>query len=494
MLKYGPKSIRNTYFKTTPDATSIGPSTIAQTSRLNVNGSLALPLKKVTPPYMITTEDYNVVSTDTGTLTLPNAATATQRIYVLKNAASDTVMLNTTASQKIKNLDADTAICLFIPPGESRTLQSDGNDWVVKYIPERYVPEPPIVTTPAGSTGQVQYNNSGAFAASENLKWEENTRTLNIGTGSASVNASLMLGSRLGRITGGTGGLILNATGSQFIMQHGGVDRILIDNYGTSISNVQGISLNATNSVDINGESASYVSGGGSRLSMNDYGAYLVGPVGSSISLDSSGTYISGNPDIDLYAGGDLRVGAYNDVSLHADGNMQIETYGNMQIETYENMRIETYKVATIHGYEGINIQTGFQDVVTVKLNGNVGIGTTSPAHKLDVSGAGGFDKVVTKSVVKDARTISSTTTLNDSYSLVEADNSTAMTVNLPLAEDSKGIEFTVIKSSNNSNAVTVQAGGSNLINGSATFVLGAQWKTVTIWSTGQQWLIKYSN
>lgn len=38
--------------------------------------------------------------------------------------------------------------------------------------------------TPAGSTGQIQFNNAGAFAASSNLFWDNSTNRLGIGNGS----------------------------------------------------------------------------------------------------------------------------------------------------------------------------------------------------------------------------------------------------------------------------------------------------------------------
>jgi hypothetical protein len=66
------------------------------------------------------------------------------------------------------------------------------------------------VGTPAGSTGQVQFNNAGAFGASSNFNWDNTNSRLGIGT--ATPGASLQINGA-GAIFG-TSSLLINNSGS----------------------------------------------------------------------------------------------------------------------------------------------------------------------------------------------------------------------------------------------------------------------------------------
>ncbi|RPD38055.1 hypothetical protein EG028_26955 [Chitinophaga barathri] len=555
---------RTTYFKAAPTATSIGASNIAQTSRLNVNGSMALPIKKVATPYTLTADDYNVVSTAAGILTLPSAVTAIQRVYVLKNASPGIVTLNTTASQKIKNLDADIAVSISIPTGESRTLQSDGTDWVVKDVPA-----PPVVTPPAGSTGLLQFNNGGTFGASPSLKWEEGTKTLNLGTSSIFDSCKINIGgshpSVIAALNSASGNF--NITGSKNVTATAGQNMTMNGNHL--------LTLNTTNS---NG-TIRLNQNGVERLSVSSLilmkGVQILGTADNRITLSSRGASLSIDSTFSLYdaANNGLYLSLDQGVNLNSNSSMYIAGYTDVTLEGYEKTNISGKKIS-------INSGDYFEERISINETGEVGIGTGTPAYKLDVAGkvasnnsfllnnvsplfnsytpafeanfkntggspwkinlqpsnfggtpgaaiyiqevggggnevkfqfagngelvvpgnvaaAGGVfnGNIVAKSVKIDARVISASTSLDLNYSLIEADNSAAITVNLPSAGNSKGVEYTIIKSSNNAHAVTIQAAGSDSINGSAAFTLAAQWKTVTLWSSGgSRWLVKYSN
>lgn len=95
----------------------------------------------------------------------------------------------------------------------------------------------------------------------------------------------------------------------------------------------------------------------------------------------------------------------------------------------------------------------------------------------------------VTKSVAaatsltpEDAGTIFVTTT-------------SAVTITLPPASGSEGIEYTVVKASNSANAVTVDGFGSETINGSASFAsIDAWYDSATFASNGSAWFVVSKN
>ena len=66
--------------------------------------------------------------------------------------------------------------------------------------------------------------------------------------------------------------------------------------------------------------------------------------------------------------------------------------------------------------------------------------------------------------------------------------------VNLPTAVGISGREYQILKSDAGANTVTVTPNGAEKINGAATFVLAAQYKTVRVISNGANWMILTSN
>lgn len=68
-----------------------------------------------------------------------------------------------------------------------------------------------------------------------------------------------------------------------------------------------------------------------------------------------------------------------------------------------------------------------------------------------------------------------------------------AFTLTLPLASQIPGRVLVIIKTDVSANAVTVDGAGSETINGALTQALNAQYNSITIRSTGFEWLITAS-
>lgn len=124
-------------------------------------------------------------------------------------------------------------------------------------------------------------------------------------------------------------------------------------------------------------------------------------------------------------------------------------------------------------------------DAFNVLKNGNIGIGNhIAPVSKLSVKGRTGT--AIT--------TITSNTTLSNAHSTVLVDaSSNAVTVTLPTAasaySDGVGGRFS-IKAIDTSNTVTVDADGTETIDGSLTFVFASQYDAIEIQSDGSNWFI----
>ncbi|SIN71006.1 hypothetical protein [Chitinophaga niabensis] len=117
------------FFNADKNAVSIGAPATSQNSRLNVNGSLALPLTKVSTDYTIAISDHSVIALSNVVLTLPNGSGIDRRIYILKNAADVSITINAVSPQKIKRLNSDVATSYSLASGGSITVQFDGTDW-----------------------------------------------------------------------------------------------------------------------------------------------------------------------------------------------------------------------------------------------------------------------------------------------------------------------------------------------------------------------------
>ena len=85
---------------------------------------------------------------------------------------------------------------------------------------------------------------------------------------------------------------------------------------------------------------------------------------------------------------------------------------------------------------------------------------------------------------------ISGAATLDGTYHTVSADASGgAFTITLPAASGLEGLEYVIIKADDTANAVTIDADGTETINGALTKALSAQYAKVKIVCDGSGWL-----
>ncbi|WP_439488524.1 hypothetical protein [Algoriphagus sp.] len=97
---------------------------------------------------------------------------------------------------------------------------------------------------------------------------------------------------------------------------------------------------------------------------------------------------------------GNVGVGTLNPSNVQS-WNKVLEVYGNSSAKLLVSTNLESVKMGMFShfnwaGARGIvgtesqhdlSIQAGYSEKIRVKLNGNVGIGTTNPTHKLSVNG-----------------------------------------------------------------------------------------------------------
>ncbi len=102
-----------------------------------------------------------------------------------------------------------------------------------------------------------------------------------------------------------------------------------------------------------------------------------------------------------------------------------------------------------------------------------VGVNTTTPLSTLDVNG----------SIASKLNTVTANTTLDDTYSNVVCNNTTAIVITLPLANTCQGRVY-VIKKWNTGN-VTVVRSGTNLLDGSTSWLIDDPYEVVTFVSDG---------
>lgn len=88
-------------------------------------------------------------------------------------------------------------------------------------------------------------------------------------------------------------------------------------------------------------------------------------------------------------------------------------------------------------------------------------------------------------------RTVTTTATITAADGTVLGDaTSAAFNVNLPAASTVAGRKFNIKKIDASANAVTVDADGTDLIDGAGTYPLAAQWESITVQSDGADWYI----
>ena len=99
---------------------------------------------------------------------------------------------------------------------------------------------------------------------------------------------------------------------------------------------------------------------------------------------------------------------SFNTINLRLDASSSIPVInftrwtgtGSLQhnafVGQFYNSSLGEYSFGLGTGYSTTGDQNAISNVITIPLNGNVGIGTTNPAYKLDVNGTGNFSGVLT--------------------------------------------------------------------------------------------------
>jgi len=109
---------------TDASADSVGVKTSTPNSRLQVNGSLSLPIVSKSADYTATIDDYTIVFTANATLTLPTAVGCNGRIYVVKSASGVTVTIDGNGAETI-----DGSATASVTSLKSYQIQSDNANW-----------------------------------------------------------------------------------------------------------------------------------------------------------------------------------------------------------------------------------------------------------------------------------------------------------------------------------------------------------------------------
>jgi hypothetical protein len=108
----------------------IGAAATAPTSTLQVAGSVATPIRRVTAATTLAATDYTLLCNTTTagfTVTLPAANSATGRIYVIRKTDETNNVLTFSSAIKLSETNTFTTLNYL----KTIRIQSDGTDWVV---------------------------------------------------------------------------------------------------------------------------------------------------------------------------------------------------------------------------------------------------------------------------------------------------------------------------------------------------------------------------
>lgn len=139
---------------------------------------------------------------------------------------------------------------------------------------------------------------------------------------------------------------------------------------------------------------------------------------------------------------------------------------------------------------------TAISEKMRIFAAGNVGIntGSTNGGFKFDVNGTGRYQSTLTSSGrvhATVAKAAAYTLTATDEVIWVTA--SAGYNITLPTA--TTGQKYTIVKTDNNANIITIATTGAARINGATTYTgLAAQYKHITVVFDGTNWFITSSN
>jgi hypothetical protein len=154
---------------------------------------------------------------------------------------------------------------------------------------------------------------------------------------------------------------------------------------------------------------------------------------------------------------------------------------GQIRFKTRKDGATNTKMILNKDGFLSVggNLRLGFDDTGLTAFRA-----FTFPDLSGQLAVSGVMLKTGYLSVTTSPVTLSATTD-----QLVKVDASGGVrTVNLPAASGNSGLFYTILKSDSSANAVTIDGNASETINGSTTFLLTAQYQSVTLRCDGANW------
>lgn len=287
----------------------------------------------------------SAVSSATGAEADPKVGALTANNFCTANAGATAIVCNISVIP-VGNLGTGT-------PSTSTYLRGDGT----------WVSTSSIQSLPAGSTGQVQFNNANAFAADAAFFWDNTNKRLGLGTT--------------------TPGIRLDVTGGIWTSTAGSGRNAFYDLAGGTIA--AGSSL----------YSYGYICTGNAAGGCNGASGVVLGPANTSAAVNITN---SGNT---FFNGGNVGIGT-NAPSASA----KLEVANGYIYSTNAEASAGTLRVGAAWAMPGLYVETASKDLMLgtasggirfrpsgsdkmyITAGGNVGIGNTSAAYPLDVTGA----------------------------------------------------------------------------------------------------------
>jgi len=215
-------------------------------------------------------------------------------------------------------------------------------------------------TSPAGSNGQIQFNNAGAFGAASDFTWDSTGKVLHLASTTSYSNLLVRYIN-----SGPNSGLTPDYSADTYISVGLNDDTASTIGKNTYLSIGGNGGSNPVGNTDGDGAVGGvvYLAGGGDGNSDSD--GYGVGGAGGTINM--------------VYGG----FGSTNEPTKGADGRVNIgRTDGNKNaiLYLYGGMRIDTASTSAF------SINSGATNYFKVNsVNGNVGIGTSTPGTALSI-------------------------------------------------------------------------------------------------------------